>query len=381
MNETTSDSQPFRHGRLLIVDDDASSRLLMQSLLGEEFIVQVAPSGEDALNRFEADPPDLVFLDVEMPGINGFETCRRMHEFDGSIPVIFVTMHDSQETRLEAFDSGADDIIIKPVDGEVLKRKARLAIRRKTDNEQLIQEKNSLQQMAMNFLSSVGENGVLLNFMRSCFNCGSIENLANNLIEATHAYGLECQVLIRHGDGATTFKASRAQTPLEEVILERTAHMGRIVRFRKRLVINYDRVTVMVTNLPVDDETKLGRVRDHVAILTETAEAFTEGIEMREAATRKSEFYEITSLEVSAAIETLHTNFRNTLGDTESLVDALEKDLEGSYSDPNMTDQQKQAIGDTVKEFEQRIRKILDRGKKFEQQFELVFLEAKKRKS
>ena len=112
--------------KVLVVDDIAENRrILTQTLESEGYTVSAAPSGEVALKIVERDVPDLILLDLLMPGINGFETCRRLKalEITRDVPVIFITANDELESLLEGFDVGAVDFISKPFQArEVLVR-------------------------------------------------------------------------------------------------------------------------------------------------------------------------------------------------------------------------------------------------------------------
>lgn len=116
--------------RVLVVDDrPANVRLLEAILTAEGYDVTSAASGEDALHSIGAAEPDLVLLDILMPGIDGYEVCRRIRERPETayLPVVMVTA-SSAEQKVEALRAGADDFLTKPVDRqELLARVASLA--------------------------------------------------------------------------------------------------------------------------------------------------------------------------------------------------------------------------------------------------------------
>ena len=357
-----------KSGRILIVDDDASTRAFLSAVLAENFEVETACSGEDALAHLETNQADLVLMDVEMSGINGYETCRLLRKIS-TIPVIFVTAHDTLDDQIEAFDAGGNDIVLKPVDGEILKRKAMIAVKNKLESEQLTQEKSSLQQMAMSFLSNVGESGILLNFMRDSFKCVRHECLASKLIDATKEYGIDCHVMIRHKDGMIFSTPKGSPTPLEESILQQAALLGRVFQFNKRVVVNYDHVTLLAINMPVDDPEKMGRIRDHLAILTESAEAFSEVIEMRLQAEHRSKEFEESSVETLAAIETLHDNLKSTLFEAGIMIHQLGDDVSKTFSYLGMTRHQENVIEDNIRVSTQKVLQMLERGRLLDEQY------------
>lgn len=111
---------------ILVVDDTpANSEVLVEMLSKEGFHVRVAQDGERAIEDAELSPPSLVLLDVLMPGLDGFETCRRLRGIPTlrQTPVIFMTALSEAHDKVRAFEAGADDYIIKPFErGEVLAR-------------------------------------------------------------------------------------------------------------------------------------------------------------------------------------------------------------------------------------------------------------------
>jgi formate hydrogenlyase transcriptional activator len=120
---------------ILVVDDTPANVGVLLELLGREgFTVLVARDGESALDQVHAAQPDLILLDVVMPGIDGFETCRRLKAdaATSGVPVIFMTGRSESHDRMEGFRAGAADYVVKPLQHEeVLARvNAHLALRR-----------------------------------------------------------------------------------------------------------------------------------------------------------------------------------------------------------------------------------------------------------
>lgn len=101
--------------RVLVVEDDAAVRRMLERSLGAEgFEVTAAPDGGAALAAAEAKVPDLVVLDVAMPGLSGFEVCRRLRAKGLTGGVLMLTARDSVEDRVRGLESGADDYVVKP---------------------------------------------------------------------------------------------------------------------------------------------------------------------------------------------------------------------------------------------------------------------------
>jgi DNA-binding response OmpR family regulator len=116
--------------RILVVDDEERYiRLMEANLVSEGYVVIKATSGQAAVETVDAQRPDLVLLDVMMPGINGFEACERIREFS-SVPIIMVTAKGDERDRVKGLDVGADDYIVKPYSASELLARVRAVLRR-----------------------------------------------------------------------------------------------------------------------------------------------------------------------------------------------------------------------------------------------------------
>jgi two-component system OmpR family response regulator len=117
--------------RILVVEDQPKmARLIRRGLQEDGFSVDVAGKGEDALWMAGSAPYDAVVLDVMLPGIDGFETCRRLRADSVWAPVLMLTARDSVEDRVAGLDGGADDYLVKPFSFAELAARLRALIRR-----------------------------------------------------------------------------------------------------------------------------------------------------------------------------------------------------------------------------------------------------------
>ena len=104
--------------RILVVDDTPSNvKLLADILSAKGYAVVTAVNGAEALARTERDTPDLVLLDVMMPGMSGYDVCRKLRDNPATamLPVIMVTALDPGQERVKGIEAGADDFLTKPI--------------------------------------------------------------------------------------------------------------------------------------------------------------------------------------------------------------------------------------------------------------------------
>lgn len=114
---------------LIIEDDEAIMKVLQRTLNYEGYRVEMATDGPTGLNKARAQRPDLVILDLGLPGMDGFEVCQRLRKID-NFPVLILTARSATQDRVTGLDAGADDYLVKPVELEELLARIRALFRR-----------------------------------------------------------------------------------------------------------------------------------------------------------------------------------------------------------------------------------------------------------
>lgn len=121
--------------RVLVVDDDPKILSMMRrGLIFAGYEVDLAESGEQALDKTLGDLPDMVILDVMLPGIDGIEVCRRLRAAEPRLPILLLTARDRVPDRVAGLDAGADDYLIKPFAFDELLARIRALMRRAGDD-------------------------------------------------------------------------------------------------------------------------------------------------------------------------------------------------------------------------------------------------------
>ena len=129
--------KPFSECKVLIVDDEIASRILLESILESFVVCQTASSGREAIQKCRQDVPDLVLLDMNMPDKNGLEVCQALRVFPetASIPIIFVTATMDVQVENACWEVGASDFVMKPVNASTLTHRIKTHLENKTRTE------------------------------------------------------------------------------------------------------------------------------------------------------------------------------------------------------------------------------------------------------
>ncbi|MEI7521323.1 MAG: response regulator transcription factor, partial [Thermoleophilia bacterium] len=123
----SSDEQPF----ILIAEDEPNIASFAKMYLeAAGFRVDVAERGDTALEKIDADKPDLLLLDLNLPGVDGFEVTRRIRQGGGSMPILMLTARDEPVDKVVGLELGADDYVTKPFDPRELVARVRAVLRR-----------------------------------------------------------------------------------------------------------------------------------------------------------------------------------------------------------------------------------------------------------
>lgn len=256
---------------IFIVDDAADNRLLLHGLLKDKYRLLEADSGEQCMKLLEQEEPDLILLDVRMPGISGYNTCIaiRKQAKSKNTPVIFVSAKDSIEERLEGFEAGADDYLTKPVDGTLLLEKIAFNLERVLARKLAIAQSHEAMNVAMEAMTSSSELGQIIHFVKEVQTIQKGNSLAVAIMTVAAQFGLNCCVLI---DEAEPVLLGCSADSIEARVLMKFRNADqRITHLGVRTVIHSGMVIILIKNMPLDDEARYGRLKDHLAVLADIA--------------------------------------------------------------------------------------------------------------
>jgi DNA-binding response OmpR family regulator len=260
---------------VFVVDDDKTTRLLLGSMLGKVYAVEAFDSAESCLERLAHKQPNLFLLDVGLPGMDGYDLCRNIKGVPEimSVPVVFISGHDDLDAVMAGYDAGGEDYIVKPFDIAGLSHKIENLRRIEQDKKNLLEQVKGSDELATLVLANLDEYAVLIKFLRSLNECGNTEETVEAILRSLAAFHLEGAVQVRLRNYEKTFSKAGENWPLEIAVINHIRTLDRIFEFRTRCAYNFEHITILVTNMPVADADLCGRIRDHLAIAAEAADA------------------------------------------------------------------------------------------------------------
>ena len=221
--------------RILVVDDTpANVKLLVDVLQAKGYEADAAVNGEDALASIAAAPPDLVLLDIMMPGLSGYEVCARLRADPATalLPVVLCTSLDPQQERIKGIEAGADDFITKPINRQELFARVKSLLRIKALQDEVKAQSAQLAQWNQTLEARVAEQvGQLerLGRLKSFFSPQLAEAIVAGGEAMLKTHRREISVVFIDLRGFTAFTDSAEPEEVMELLHAYHAIMGRIV--------------------------------------------------------------------------------------------------------------------------------------------------------
>lgn len=273
------------NAKILVVDDEILNRTIMQEYLEEGYKhIEYSIDGESCLEKLNTFLPDLILLDVSMPNMNGYEVCKKIksHPEYEDIIIIFVSARGTPEDRMEGFQAGGEDYIIKPFTEFELLKKVKNTLDHCNKVSNLETMLTSSKSVAFEAMMGNSEMGSVVQFLDLLFQLNTLEEMSSAIIEFIHILDLKACVKLSIGD-QVLFKTYRGNiSQLEQETIDILSTKDRIFRFEHRTQFNYEHINLLIINMPVNEETKYGRLTDIIPIALNVADSSIKFLQLKE---------------------------------------------------------------------------------------------------
>ena len=356
---------------ILCVDDEPVNLTIMEELLQDRYELILARSGESCLQQVEAQKPDLILLDVNMPDMDGLETCERLRAGaeTAEIPIIFVSALASHEELMAGYEAGGDDYITKPFSEEILQKKIEIVLASQKRKRELKNISDQAVEALLNNLSTTDALGMVVKFLHQAQGAVTLDELASSVFDCLREFDLDGSLLILEQPENRIWFSDDIDRPMESQILESLRGQDRVVSFGTRLAINSDHATLLVRNLPGEAE-KVDRVREHLSILVEGLETRINAMQTQMLLDQRravlAEVLDATRANL-ADIDTLHQQQKKRSAE---LMSAMGTELEKSLLRLDLTAKQESAIKKIIDTTAKKTEAVHDQGAQIDEQFQ-----------
>lgn len=333
--------------KILIVDDSPEDIRLLMSELKSEFQITAATSADLALQMISETLPDIVLMDVNMPGTDGYTACSILKDSQetAGIDVIFLSSNDSTDEVLKGFNAGASDYIVKPYAPLILLSKIKACITRRSDLHKLTEAAKYAGAVAMSAMSDTGDLGTIVNFLRSSFAIKTAPDLCHEICSALSAFGLTACAYIYLDEGGVFAGTEGSPSELEMNLIKRIITSPEpIITIGNRLLLIKPGVVLLIKNLPESSE-KAARIKDHLMILLEGIIAKVISLNSQ------AKLNQLLSSNISRVIKNaehalidIHETQEAHKKQSIDIMEKMVREVEASFFNMGLTDQQEEQL-------------------------------------
>jgi len=341
----------FVHPRILIVDDSDFTAIHLEGLIGGDYRIEHRGDGESGVAAAMTDPPNVILMDVEMPGMDGYTACRLLKKapVTQDVPVVFLSSHAETADRLAGYEAGGEDYITKPFDPDELSRKVGVVLRNHRKRRELVQNVNVATRTAMTAMSSVGDIGIIMRFLGEMVGCLDFPSVADCIMGAMRGFGLDVAMQLRDEDESLSLSGEGICSALEESVLHNMASCARIVDLGSRSAFNYPRVTIIVKDMPRDNPEHYGRIKDNLATLTESVDVHLRSLSRVKSALRRGDTMLALLQRSMTTLKDIETRYRTQRAASSQILNALAFEIEDSFISLGLTEGQERRLQNTLR--------------------------------
>lgn len=260
--------------QILVIDEDKNLCAQIHKSLSDTYDVHIRVDSSEALAAQEEKNSPIILLDPNLSGGNGLELCKQLSETGKPAPFILtMSQGDSLESKLESYKYGCKDFLSKPFKIPELRVKVEALEQFHKSSIELAETSEFASKTAMHAMAEASQYGEVLRFYNSMYQADDIDKIRDSFFGLMGNFGLRCAIQFRTIEIYTFDCSSNSCSPIETQIFENFSHGDRLISFSNRMMVNGSFASIIVKNMPIDNDTENGRLRDILATLIDGIDA------------------------------------------------------------------------------------------------------------
>lgn len=366
--------------KVLMMGDANNDSLV--GLLGKQYELEHVESVDDCIRQVSADDVKLVLLNiVDNQQPVWLDVCRQLKDTPSvaDTPIVILARDSALDSKMAYYDAGCDDYVNSESMSELQARLMRV-IFNKVANDQLKQQLQQANEMAFIAMSDTSDLGVNVQFLLDVNTCDNLDELGMRVFKSLQSYGINCSLQIRGRHTVKNMEANGMAKEMESVLLQECKDKGRYVDFGRRSIMNYGSVSLLVKNMPMNDDKKYGAIKDNVFSLLQGADARVKALDNLESLAMESLLVKRMAGQMRDLMKHVDSSYKGVMKDIADVVETMADGVESSIQFLGMDERQELAlqkimetgIVDTNRIFNQGMR--MDEGlREFLEQVDNVF--------
>lgn len=338
----------------------------------EFFQADVASSREQLQQRFAQKRYRVLVLDQVAAAHLDIGECETLLQLDclKGTPLVVLTSSPAVKEKIKALEIGCDDLIDSRAAPDELSARITKSIFHQIANSQLSQRLNQATETARNAMVDNSDLGANIQFLLQIHNCDNLDQLGQQFFATIQRYGLSCSLQMRSEMGKKDMEVHGMAKHLESQLLFQLKDSGRYVDFGRRTIVNFDRVSLLIKNMPLDDPEKYGAVKDNTFCLVQGVNARILALEDRYRLLMEKESLHKLSNDVRLVINTLKYSYQDVMKQIVGEVEGVVEQVEHRLPHLALTETDEQFIYEATAHLVAETNRIFNDGLKVDELFE-----------
>lgn len=323
---------------------------------------------------------DAVLLDIEMPDVDGYQVCQALKEegLAESVPVIFISGLMNSDDILRAYEAGGHDYLVKPLKLTELEAKLTENIRVSASRQELKDELDNSQDMTMKVMMSMSELGAVLRFHDECMSLEATDQIVNKLFELLSGLNLNSSIIV-HNHEREYFSSIGKGNELELQTIKLLSTYDRIYSWSNRTCFNYDTFSLLITNMPIDDDVRFGELKDVLCFILNGLDARFEAIKLTTKEKNRTRLLSEVIDELCTLVSDMSENNKSLSGQFETIIDSVEKNIAGDIVQFNLLETEEEILINHINDCLKGAQKVFDKSINAEVSYQKQVQELSKR--
>lgn len=300
-----------------------------------------------------------------------FELGEELSKADSiqEIPVLIVVSQDHELDFLKAMESGYDDVIDLSMAFDEICLRLNKAIFHRVAQSQLKNTADQAREMAFSAMSDSSDLGNNIQFLLNCNYCDNLDELGQMLFQSLQNYQVHCSVQMRSIYGDKNMEETGLTKDLESRLLGELKDKGRYVDFGERCVINYGSVSLLIKNMPIDDDKKYGAIKDNLITLVQGTDSRVKALEAQKSLEIERDFMSKLTNRLQEVMENLDESFQMVMKQSTELMDDLNIRFEETIMFLDLTEEQENTLEVILKKGIEGINNLYTDGARIDENF------------
>lgn len=290
-------------------------------------------------------------------------------------PVVVIHGEQLKDQRLAAFKLGCDDFIDVATEQDEIAVRCQKLIYNKIANEQLQERVQQANEMAFIAMSDTSDLGVNIQFLIEANQCNNLDELGMRLLQSVSNYGIKASLQLRSEFEIKNMEHNGMAKDLESALLWELRDDGRYVDFGKRSVMNYEQVSLLVKNMPMDDEKKYGAIKDNVFSLLQGADARLKALDSLKQLEQQQTLMKALAVRMKNMISEIDNGYQLVMRDIADVVENMADGTNNVITHFALHEEQEKALEKVMEAGIESTNRVFSEGLKMDENLKKVISE------